>query len=98
MDLLTMDELRAGGADAGKTEVRIQGGVGGSEKSMPTMRGQESNGDSFDLTVPGRDWKQGIVQSVEIRTESESREGECGSQGVVSDVEGGRAVAPYERL
>jgi len=105
--LVTLDELRAGGAEAGKTEVRIHGGYAQEAPPLPS---------------PGLAgaWKtREIVQSVEIRTDRDSsddgssghgRDGGgrggigmgMGSRGrvdtITEDQEAGRATVPYERL
>ncbi|THX69727.1 hypothetical protein D6C97_10359 [Aureobasidium pullulans] len=105
--LVTLDELRAGGAEAGKTEVRIHGGYAQEAPPLPS---------------PGLAgaWKtREIVQSVEIRTDRDSsddgssghsRDGGgrgglgmgMGARGrvdtITEDQEAGRATVPYERL
>jgi hypothetical protein len=100
--LVTLDELRAGGAEAGKTEVRIHGGYAQEAPPLPS---------------PGLAgaWKtREIVQSVEIRADRDSsddgssghsRDGGRGGMGargrvdtITEDQEVGRATVPYERL
>lgn len=110
--LVTLDELRAGGQDGGKTEVVIAGGYAHDLPPMPS---------------PGLAgaWKTSqVVQSVEIRTSlSEGSEGEederringsrstvagsgvmrpglRGRQDTISEdgQEGRKATQPYERL
>ncbi|KAI4724931.1 hypothetical protein E4T49_07330 [Aureobasidium sp. EXF-10728] len=110
--LVTLDELRAGGVDGGKTQVVIAGGY---QHELP------------DLPSPGLGaWKtREVVQSVEIRTSiSEGSDGDGkeederringtrglrgvrsqdearlrGRQDTISEDEGGRATQPYERL
>ncbi|KAI4740173.1 hypothetical protein E4T50_09394 [Aureobasidium sp. EXF-12298] len=79
--LVTLDELRAGGQDGGKTEVVIAGGYAHDVPPMPS---------------PGLAgaWKtREVVQSVEIRTSlSEGSEGESGKEEDERRINGSRSA------
>lgn len=81
--LVTLDELRAGGQDGGKTEVVIAGGYAQGH-DLPPMP-------SPGLTGA---WKtREVVQSVEIRTSlSEGSEGESGKEEDERRINGSRST------
>lgn len=81
--LVTLDELRAGGQDGGKTEVVIAGGYAHGH-DLPPMP-------SPGLTGA---WKtREVVQSVEIRTSlSEGSEGESGKEEDERRINGSRSA------
>lgn len=79
--LVTLDELRAGGQDGGKTEVVIAGGYA---RDLPPMPSPGLAGA----------WKtREVVQSVEIRTSlSEGSEGESGKEEDERRINGSRSA------